>query len=162
MTPIPIQPIGVVRSPLKDVLGHPDYHAVNTIEIYEPYLDGLKGIEAFSHFHVIYHQNCVDEWKQKRNWPKEGEWIVPPPDPRAGQGVFTIRAPCRPAQLGSCIVRLIRREGTVLTVDGLDAIDGSPVFDLKIYMPSFDAISEASTPSNWTPGMPQRYEKHPD
>jgi tRNA-Thr(GGU) m(6)t(6)A37 methyltransferase TsaA len=141
-------------------MGHPDYDSETYIKIFEEYVEGLKGIETFSHFHVIYHQNCYDTWKEQRQWPEDHKWIVPPPDPRAGQGVFTIRAPCRPGRLGSSVVELVKVDENKVIVKGLDAIDGSPVMDLKIYLPKFDSFPNATIPSEWKPGMPQRYSSH--
>lgn len=160
MQPIPIQPIGVVESSFSDVTGGVDYGTPCAIRIFPQFLSGLEGIEKFSHFHVIYHQNRAKEWKKERNWPVENSLIIPPPDPRAGNGVFTIRAPCRPACLGSSIVQLLARDGDKLIVTSLDALNGTPVLDLKIYNPQFDSFPDAKIPDGWKPGMQRHYQSH--
>lgn len=153
-----VQSIGRVCAAQQSVQSHPDYAGTSVLEINPVYLDGLIGTERFSHFHVIYYQDQVDAWQRARAWPRERPYIIPHPDPRAGAGVFTIRAPCRPARLGSCVVQLISRDGNRLTVKGLDALDGSPVVDLKIYVPAFDAVPTATTPAHWLPASPARYQ----
>jgi tRNA (adenine37-N6)-methyltransferase len=158
MQPIPIQPIGVVEASVSDVMGSPDYDTPCAIRIFPQFLPGLAGIERFSHFHVIYHQNRAAEWKKERNWPIDNPLVVPPPDPRAGSGVFTIRAPCRPACLGSSVVKLQSVEGDRLIITGLDALDGTPVLDIKMYNPEFDCFHDATIPDGWKPGMQRRYQ----
>lgn len=151
--------IGMVRSKLTGVMGNPDYGVPSMIEVDSCWANGLTGIEQFSHLWVIYYQHERLEWMQQRNWGSPMRTIVPDPDPRAGNGIFTIRAPCRPAGLGSCIVRLLRREQQTLVVEGLDAINGTPVMDIKVYIPKFDAVPDAETPENWITGMQKRYQQ---
>lgn len=158
MDPIAIQPIGIVEAEVAGVMGSPDYDKPCVIHIFPQYIAGFAGVEKFSHFHVIYHQNKASEWKKERHWPEENPLVVPPPDPRAGDGVFTIRAPCRPACLGSSVVKFVSLVGTKLTVVGLDALDGTPVMDIKIYHPQFDSFPEAKIPSGWKPGMQKKYQ----
>jgi tRNA-Thr(GGU) m(6)t(6)A37 methyltransferase TsaA len=155
---ISVQTIGRVSAAQQSVREHPDYAGTSVLEIDPRFLEGLVGIERFSHFHVIYYQNHAEEWKADRAWPSERPYTIPDPDPRAGNGVFSIRAPCRPARLGSCVVQLVSREGNRLTVVGLDALDGSPLVDLKIYVPAFDAVPEATIPQGWKPASPTRYQ----
>jgi tRNA-Thr(GGU) m(6)t(6)A37 methyltransferase TsaA len=158
---ISVQTIGRIYAAQQSVQARPDYTDTSVLEIDVAFLDGLVGIERFSHFHVIYYQDQADAWLEKRAWPSEHPYTIPAPDPRAGGGVFTIRAPCRPARLGSCVVELISREGNRLTVRGLDALDGSPVVDLKIYVPAFDAVPSAIMPEHWHPSSPMRYQAAP-
>ena len=69
---------------------------------------------------------------------------------RAGlPGVYSTRSPSRPSAMGSCVVELLKLEGNRLYVKGLDAIDGTPVLDIKIYIPHYDAFPLAETPLNW-------------
>lgn len=157
MNPIPIQPIGIVESPIAGVMDSPDYEKPCVIRIFPEFRAGFSGVEKFTHFHVIYHQNRVAEWKKERHWPEDNPLVVPPPDPRAGDGVFTIRAPCRPACLGSSVVQLVSYDDGLFTVLGLDALDGTPVLDIKIYHPKFDAFPEAVIPADWKPGMQKKY-----
>ncbi|HNX04883.1 MAG TPA: TrmO family methyltransferase [Opitutales bacterium] len=153
---IGIEAIGFVEGAKGDLSAGPGYDAVSTIRILPRYEAGLSGVEGFSHFFVIYHQHEADKWMRQRHWP-EGTLSVPPPDPRAGSGIFTIRAPCRPGRLGSSVVELVRREGPLLFVRGLDAVNGTPVLDFKVYIPAFDSFPSARVPDGWKAGMQARY-----
>src|SRR5262245_21450449 len=127
---IALEPIAVVHSPRAEVEDD-DWGAVEARIELAPELDAeaLAGIEQFSHVEVLYFLDRVPESKIERTarhprnnpaWPKVG--------------VFAQRGKNRPNRLGSTIARLLRREGRVLVVRGLDAIDGTPVLDLKPVM----------------------------
>jgi len=150
---ITLAPIGVVESANISVLAPMDYAAECRIVMLPEFLPALTGIEYFSHLWVIYHQHCSADWKQARGWGKERVMVHPATDDRSGQGIFTSRAPVRPAALGSCVVEFVRREGSALVVRGLDAIQGTPVLDVKVYVPQFDAFPGAIAPLHWTKVM---------
>jgi tRNA-Thr(GGU) m(6)t(6)A37 methyltransferase TsaA len=80
-------------------------------------------------------------------FPKRHAWNVE-------TGVFSSRSPSRPNPLGLCIVELLKIEGCVLTVKGLDALEESPIVDIKPYIPRADAIPEARVPE-WTDHGPK-------
>lgn len=147
--PVTIRPIGRVISDFRDFDGNPDYEGIQGIEIHDDLAPGLEGIEHFSRLHVIYHQHRRAEWM---TWAGEA-WGGALTTPVAGspyrKGIYTTRAPGRPSGLGSCVVELVRREGTRLRVRGLDALDGTPVLDLKIYIPAYDAFPDAAVPLRW-------------
>jgi tRNA-Thr(GGU) m(6)t(6)A37 methyltransferase TsaA len=147
--PVTVKPIGVVEANNRKVSDAMDYAAESRIVMLPEFLPALTGIECFSHLWVIYHQHCSADWRQAHGWGQERVMVHPAMDDRAGQGIFTSRAPVRPAALGSCIVEFKRREGPVLMVRGLDAIHGTPVLDVKVYVPQFDAFPEAGTPLHW-------------
>lgn len=151
--PVSITPIGIVAAPFSSVEGGCDYVSESRILLRPELAPGLVGIEYFSHLWVIYHQHRSAEWLRARGWEPASAMILPPDDDRAGLGVFSSRAPCRPAQLGSSIVGLTRREKNVLWVRGLDALDGTPVLDVKPYVPQFDAFPEAIVPQHWAKVM---------
>lgn len=145
--------IGVVESPFKDLSSHFDYASTEAVVALEPQLEeGLAGIEYFSHLWVTYRQHRSEDWLEWKGW-KGAALVLPPDDDRAGQGVFSSRAPCRPALLGTCAVELRRREGRRLIVRGLDALDGTPVLDVKVYVPTFDAFPSAAVPTRWAKVM---------
>lgn len=146
---ISLRPIGVVESSFASVDAHYSYEAEAHIRLRDDLLPGLSGIEYFSHLWVIYHQHKSAEWMKAKGVAPDQALYMPADDERAGQGVYSSRAPCRPSALGSCIVKLLRREGARLTVTGLDAIDGTPVLDVKIYVPQFDAFPDAVVPKRW-------------
>ena len=128
---ITIDPIGVVRSPYTDKAQIPkgpgaQHDAEGTLEIRPDLEAGLTDIEGFSHLYVI--------WIFDR---AEGcDLLSCPPNDDRPHGVFATRAPRRPNPLGLTVVRLLRREGRVLHVRGLDMLDGTPIVDIKPYLSS--------------------------
>ena len=146
---VTLQPIGAVESPFRALGDRYDYASGACVRLWPELEPGLTGIEYFSHLWVIYRQHRSAEWLRARGWGGVPPLVLPDDDDRAGEGVFSSRAPCRPAALGSCIVELVRREGTALHVRGLDAVDGTPVLDVKPYVPQFDAFPDAAIPLHW-------------
>ena len=130
-----VVPIGVVES----------VNELVRIRIFPEFCDGLYRLNEFSHVIVLY-------WFHKRDSEKErGVLRVVPKRHLAKQevGVFASRSPSRPNPVGLCVVRLVKVEGCVLVVDGLDAFEGSPVVDVKPYLPRADFISDVRVPE-WT------------
>ena len=148
--PVTIRPIGVVQNELKDFSQIPNYLEESILLIREDLAEGLAGLEHFSHIHVLYHQHRREEWKRRANIP-EGEEMLTMPlvgEPSC-KGIYTSRAPSRPSGIGSCIVELLSRDGNRLRVRGLDAVDGTPILDLKIYIPRYDSFPFADAPLHW-------------
>jgi len=148
--PVTIRPIGVVISELKNFDQIPTYREESCIFIREDLTEGLIGLEHFSHLHVVYRQHRREEWKRRANIP-EGEEILTMPqlgEPTC-KGIYTSRSPARPSGMGSCIVELMRRDGNKLYVRGLDAVDGTPILDFKIYIPRYDCFPFAEAPLHW-------------
>jgi tRNA-Thr(GGU) m(6)t(6)A37 methyltransferase TsaA len=114
----------------------------STIEIFSDYCPGLMGLEEYSHLWVLYwfHQRDTSEHrkvlkvKPRRHGKKEYT------------GVYSTRSPSRPNPIGQTLVKLTNIEGCILNVDGLDALEGSPVIDLKPYNPRSESIKEAKGP----------------
>jgi tRNA-Thr(GGU) m(6)t(6)A37 methyltransferase TsaA len=122
---IEVCPIGVVRrqQPDEDIN---DRDLISKIVIDRKYADGLAGTEDWSHFYVIFWMNRISEEKKTL--------LCPGSEPKMPTvGIFATRAPVRPNPIGLTLVELVRREGNVLAVKGLDALDGSPVLDIKPY-----------------------------
>ena len=110
--------------------------------IFPEFCDALKGIEGFSHVIILY-------WIHLRDNEKERSILQVIPRGRANGvkvGVFTCRSPSRPNPIGLCVVKLMKVEDCRLTVKGLDAFEGSPIVDVKPYIPRRDAVSNAYTP----------------
>ncbi len=112
------------------------------IRIYDEFREGLAGLDSFSHIIVLY-------WLHMR--ATEGDRSVHKVIPmgRAGAplvGVFTSRSPSRPNPIGLCVAELVRLEENRLAVRGLDAREGSPIVDIKPYIPRIDAVPDASVP----------------
>lgn len=151
--PVTIRPVGVVVSDFKEVSRTYDYNRESMIYMREDLTDALAGIECFTHLHVIYYQHRRQEWLALM----EGEPGQPPVTMSAAgrpvcRGIYSTRSPSRPSALGSCVVELVRCTQNRLYVKGLDALDGTPVLDIKIYVPHYDAFPMAEIPLNWRMG----------
>jgi tRNA-Thr(GGU) m(6)t(6)A37 methyltransferase TsaA len=132
-------PIGIIHSPFTDVTGMPIQPngargIRGSVEIFEEFRDGLKDNEGFSRFVLIYaFHRC----------PSHQLTVIPFLD-TIPRGVFATRAPCRPNPIGFSVVRLIEVKGTSLVVEDVDILDGTPLLDLKPYVPAFDSYPNAS------------------
>ena len=138
MAAIECIPIGVVRSPYR-VRGDAPRQGrladtTAEIHIHDAYIAGLENVERSSHLIVLY-------WLDRA---ERGELRATPPGEERECGVFSTRSPARPNPIGFGIVDLVRRDGGVLVVRGLDALDGTPVLDIKPYSPEIDCIPEAT------------------
>jgi tRNA-Thr(GGU) m(6)t(6)A37 methyltransferase TsaA len=102
--------------------------------------DFLHGIEEFSHVIVVFHLDRVpDDEHRPAKLPLAGE--------NAGEiGLLATRIPLRPNPIGVAVVPIIWRRKNVLRVRGLDALNGSPVLDIKPYLPRYDAVPDARLP----------------
>lgn len=130
--------IGVVHSPFKEPKNVPIQAAASkgtsgTIEIYPQYAEGLTDLAGFSHIILLYHLHLV----------RDSALMVKPFLDDNVHGVFATRAPARPNKIGFSIVRLQRIEGNILHICDLDIVEGTPLLDIKPYIPAFDCV-EAS------------------
>jgi len=130
---IVFRPIGHVSSPFKDVEGMPIQPAAargitGEVRLLPEYAPGLRDLEGFSHIYLIYHLHRVGEAKLK---------VIPFLDTQP-RGIFATRAPCRPNAVGISVVRLIKIEPPVLTVENIDILDETPLLDIKPYVADFD------------------------
>jgi tRNA-Thr(GGU) m(6)t(6)A37 methyltransferase TsaA len=136
---IKLKAIGTVRSGIKfpHHQGRPDL--ASEIIINKDLTDALDGLEQFSHIIVIWYVH-----KSRRPFPMR---VHPRGDPENKLvGVLACRSPDRPNPIGKSTVRLLERRGNVLKVKGLDAIDGTPVLDIKPYIPGYDSVNNATAP----------------
>lgn len=129
---IVLRPIGVVRSPFADPVGMPIQtvaapEAEGRVEVHADYVPGLRDIEGFDYLILLTHLHRAVEKLE-----------VTPFMDTASHGVFATRAPARPNRIGLSIVRLLRRDGNVLHFAGNDMVDGTPVLDIKPYVPRLD------------------------
>ena len=106
--------------------------AIGRVEIFPEYEEGLKDLDGFSHVYLLYHLHKTGT----------ARLIVTPFLDDVPRGVFATRAPDRPNPIGLSIVRLLRREGSTLHLDELDVLDGTPLLDIKPYVPRFDPHEE--------------------
>jgi tRNA-Thr(GGU) m(6)t(6)A37 methyltransferase TsaA len=130
---IQYRPIGVLHTPFTDIAGMPIQPAGaagvrGTAEIDPEFAPGLQDLEGFSHVIVLYHFHCA---------PAPRLLVTPFMDTEP-RGVFATRAPARPNPIGLSVVRLLEREGNVLHLENVDMLDGTPILDLKPYVPAFD------------------------
>lgn len=143
-----IRPVGVVVSDFKECTRSFNYNRASMICMRADLADALVGLECFSHLHVIYYQHRRDEWikliEQKR--AKTALTITGSVGEASALGIYTTRSPSRPSALGSCVVEIIKCEGNHIYVKGLDALDGTPVLDIKVYIPQYDSFPGAEAP----------------
>jgi tRNA-Thr(GGU) m(6)t(6)A37 methyltransferase TsaA len=152
MGAIVMEPVGVVRS-ARDAVRDDDWGAVVArIELADGYeAESLQGLEDFSHAEVLFHFDRVPEAKivaGARHPRGNAAW------PRVG--IFAQRGKDRPNRIGSTIVEILGREGRTLVVRGLDAIDGTPVLDVKPVMAEFLPRSPVRQPA-WSQELMRAY-----
>jgi len=138
-----LKPIGIIHTPYKKD-GEAPYQAyeseeVGEIEIFKEYEEGLKDIEGFSHLIILYmfHKSVKRSVKEKYFLNSFGLLVKPYLDDTP-RGLFATRSPNRPNPIGLSVVELLKREGNVLKVKGVDMLDGTPLLDIKPYVPRFD------------------------
>jgi len=126
------QPIGVIHSPFQDTDNTPIQSirsgAVGRVEVFPEFSDGLQGIEGFSHLILIYIFHRSSGY----------ELIVKPFLDDQTHGLFATRYPRRPNPIGFSVVELTARQGRFLEITGVDTLDGTPLLDIKPYVPDFD------------------------
>ena len=137
-TAITYRPIGVIRSEHVAAEETPIQSAYakgckGQAEVFPEFASGLRDLEGFSHVYLIYHFHQAGSAKL----------MVKPFLQDIERGVFSTRAPRRPNAVGLSIVELVRREGNVLHLDGVDILDGTPLLDIKPYTAKFDCIKTA-------------------
>jgi len=134
-----MRPIGVIHSPFTDTNQMPiqssTSEAIGQVEVYPEFDDGLQDIDEFSHLHLLYVFHCSSGYALH---------VKPFLDDHP-RGVFATRHPCRPNPIGLSVVRLIERNGNVLEVEGVDMLDGTPLLDIKPYVPDFDIRLDVRT-----------------
>lgn len=137
---IKLKPIGTVRSEIREPTRRPGKDVVSEIVIDSRLTESLDNLDEFSHIIVLY-------WIHRSRHPAPRK-VRPRGNPELElMGVFATRSPDRPNPIGKSTVRLLERRGNVLRVRGLDAIDGTPVLDIKPYIPGYDSVDNARAPS---------------
>jgi len=146
-----IEPIGVVKSPVKEAIDENWRQVIAEIQLHDLLAPGLTGIDQFSHLVVIFfmHQYSFTPAADLVRRPQER-------DDMPAVGIFAQRAKHRPNPIGITAVELIELCGPVLVVKGLDAIDGTPVLDIKPYVPAFDSRPTAVVP-RWIERLMEKY-----
>jgi len=131
-------PIGVIHSPFDEPVNMPIQSASaegvsGSIELNEDFVDGLKDLDGFSHIMLFYVFHKSEGFKLQ----------VKPFLEDVVHGVFAVRAPKRPNPIGFSIVKLIKIEKNVLYIENVDVLNGTPLLDIKPYVPKFDCYEKA-------------------
>ncbi|MDB9311928.1 tRNA (N6-threonylcarbamoyladenosine(37)-N6)-methyltransferase TrmO [Spirulina sp. CS-785/01] len=134
---IQFQAIATVHSPFQDRVGMPIQPTgaegiQGTVEVLPEFAPGLQDLEGFSHLILIYHLHQIQNSQLT---------VVPFLDTET-RGVFATRSPARPNPIGLSIVQLLRRDENILHIVNVDMLDGTPVLDIKPYIPDFDPRTE--------------------
>ena len=149
-----IRPVALLRTPFAEKFGVPRQSGIvpaaeGRVEFLPEFAspDFVRGLEAFSHVWLVtgFHKNP----------PWDGAATVRPPRLGGNErvGVFASRSPLRPNGLGLSLVRLLSIEIGALRVEGIDCVDGTPVYDIKPYLPYCEARPEAR--ADWAGAAPQ-------
>lgn len=127
-----LKPIGIISSPFIDKDRMPIQSsrtkAIGNVQVFSEFAEGLLDIEGFSHIILLYvfHHSSTYSLHIK---PFLGDKL---------HGVFSTRYPYRPNPIGLSVVRLLARHGNELAIEGVDVLDGTPLLDIKPYIPEFD------------------------
>ena len=141
--------IGIIHTPFSDkdeapVQGALQPEAEGVVEVFTEFAPALQDIEGFTHLYLLYHFDRAGEIRVVRPTFLDD----------APHGIFASRHPCRPNGIGLSVVRLVAREENRLVVAGIDVLDGTPLLDIKPYIPRFDCRPEAS--EGWLAGKEAR------
>ncbi len=156
MERIEFKPIGIIHSPFKDTKGMPIQPAgakgiKGTVEIFPEYKDGLQDLDGFSHIMLIFNFHLSKSYKLK---------VMPYLEDKI-RGVFATRAPHRPNQIGLSIVRLDKIEDNILYISNVDIIDGTPLLDIKPFVPEFDCFDiDENTKVGWLKRRVEKIDEH--
>ena len=134
------KPIGIIHTPFSQTEEMPIQPAgasgvTGTVEVFKEFRDGLKDLGGFSHIILLYH------FHQSQGFDLH---VVPFMDSEL-RGIFATRAPKRPNPIGLSVVRLMRIEESTLYVENVDIVDGTPLLDIKPYVPEFDEQTHVRT-----------------
>ena len=142
---IQYEPIGVIHTPFNSPEGMPLQPAGASgirgeVEVFPEYRAGLKDLGGFSHVILLYHFHRSKQFRLE---------VVPFLDSET-RGLFATRAPNRPNPIGLSVVRLLGIEGGILRIENVDILDGTPLLDIKPYVPVFD--EQTSVRTGWLEG----------
>ena len=134
MTTIELSSIGIIHTPFYSQAGTPVQPAFGgdtegRVVVDRPYVSGLADLDGFERIWLLFHLHRSAAWKPR---------VVPYRDVQE-RGLFATRAPARPSPIGLSVVRLVSVEEDTLLVRGVDMLDGTPLLDIKPYVPEFDA-----------------------
>ncbi len=148
MNVVQYTPIGVIRSPFAKPRGAPIQPVAakdirGQVEVYPEYAEGLRDLDGFSHVILLYHLHLSQGY----------DLLTRPFLEEVRRGVFATRAPRRPNPIGLSVVRLERITGATLHILDVDIVDGTPLLDIKPYVPMFQNTNEVRV--GWLTGRRQ-------
>ena len=137
---IEFTPIGIIHSPFMELEGMPIQPAgaadvKGTVEVFEDFRPGLKDLDGFSHIILLYHFHISHGFNLN---------VVPFMDTEP-RGLFATRAPKRPNPIGLSVVQRDKIDEGILFIQAVDILDGTPLLDIKPYVPEFDSQMEVRT-----------------
>ena len=131
-----MRPLGVIHSPFTDRSQTPTQswrsQAVGQVEVYPEFVEGLKDVEEFSHPYLLFAFHRSTGYSLR---------VIPHRDTQL-RGLFATRSPRRPNPIGLSLVRLLSRDNNVLHIEGVDVLDGTPLLDIKPFIPDFDSVTD--------------------
>ena len=142
---ITMKQIATIKSPFYDLKNMPvqprgakDSYA--EIEFKDEFIEGLKDLDGFSHVYLLYYFHKIDEHKLS---------VIPFNDKTdTSRGVFSTRTPMHPNSIGLSVVELVKVNNNIVTIKGVDILDGTPLLDIKPYIENFDKV-EGEAKSGW-------------
>ncbi len=127
-----MRPIGIIHSPFQEKEGTPIQpsrsNSIGQVEVFPEYVEGLQDLEGFSHIILLYVFHRSEGYSLR----------VKPFLDQQLRGLFATRYPSRPNPIGLSIVKLVAITNKILEIDGVDVLDGTPLLDIKPYVPEFD------------------------
>jgi tRNA-Thr(GGU) m(6)t(6)A37 methyltransferase TsaA len=145
-----LEQIATIKSPFCNLVNMPIQpkgakETYATIEFKKEYEKGLKDLDGFSHIYLIYYFHKVKNHKLQ---------VIPFNDKTdTPRGVFATRTPMHPNGLGLSVVELVKVEGNIVTIKGVDILDGTPLLDIKPYIENFDKV-QGEAKSGWMKSTP--------
>ena len=144
MSIIEYKPIGIIRSPFKELEGMPIQPVgacgiTGEIHIEKEYQEGLVDLEEFSHIILLYHFHLSNGYSLR----------VKPFLDEKKHGIFATRAPKRPNPIGISVVGLEKVEDNIIHISNVDIVDGTPLLDIKPYIPHFNCVNEEELCVGW-------------
>jgi tRNA-Thr(GGU) m(6)t(6)A37 methyltransferase TsaA len=155
-------PIGIIHSPFHQASGTPVQARAaegveGSVEIFPQFAAGLRDLETFERIWLLY-------WFDRAAFEQSNLMVSPYLDPHGVHGVFATRAPSRPNAIGISPVHLLEIRGNLLRVCDLDILDGTPLLDIKPYVPQFDSFNVSrcgwfDKVTDWRARADSRFEK---
>jgi len=132
--------IGIIHTPFTSLEKMPiqpkgAQEVISSLNIKQEYAQGLKDLDGFSHIYLIYYFHE----------PKRSELEVIPFMDTKSRGVFSTRSPLRPSHIGMSLTQLVSVHDNIVTNRGIDVLDGTPLLDIKTYIPQFESLHDVQT-----------------